>query len=338
MSVGLDIGSQTIKAIELSREGNKFKLKAAGVVGYKGVSPEHLEDPKAFATLAGAIKKLIKDTKVSSKEVVTALPEAQVFTRVIKFPLLTDQEVAAAVKWEAEQYIPIPVTEAIIQHQILERNEEATPGYVMILLVAAPRKLVEKYVKVITSASLNCVAVETEFLSLARALAPTNQTSLIIDLGARSTDLAIAKNGNLVFSRSIPTAGDALTRAVAQSLGVSPSQAEEYKRTYGLTPGQLEGKVGGALQPILGVISEEIKKAIQYYQSEEKGQPPTSLILSGGGSGIPEIAPFLTKKLGLEVVLGNPFARVVIDPAAAKNLASYAPIYSIAVGLAMRPT
>jgi type IV pilus assembly protein PilM len=336
MSIGLDIGSKTIKLVELEKVGEALALKSAGVVGYKGMVIDKMVEDKDFAELAGVLKKLFSDTKVSSKDVSVALPEAQVFTRAISFPLLTDQEVASAVKWEAEQYIPIPVAEAIIQHQIIERRETGNPPGVSVLLVASPRVLVEKYIKLLTMAGLNAVVVETELMALTRALAPANQTAILIDFGAFSSDLAIVKNGQLTLSRSIPTAGDAFTRAIAQNLGVSLAQAEEYKKTYGFATNKLEGKVGGALDPIFGVVTSEIKKAISFYQSEQKGESPTSIVLSGGTSGMPDATGYLTKSLGIEVVIGNPFLKVQVDPQTAKSLSSYAPLYAISVGLALR--
>lgn len=335
MSVGLDIGSKTIKIVQISEEGNKPVLKGSGIIGFNANINANLND-KDLVPLADAINKLHKEAKISSKDVVIAIPEQQVFTRVIKFPPLTDQEISSAVKWEAEQYIPIPAKEAIIQHQIIERNETSNPPEVSVLLVAAPRNLVEKYVKVVQMAKLNPAAVETELLALNRALAPANQTTMLLDFGARSADIAISKNGQLSFSRSIPTAGDALTRAVAQNLGVEVSQAEQYKKAYGLSTSQLEGKIKTALYPVFRLIADEMKKAIQFYQSEEKGQPPSAAMLSGGTAGMPDIVPFLSKYLGIEVVVANPFAKVAVDPNVMKSLAGYAPLYAIAVGLALR--
>lgn len=336
MSVGLDIGSKTIKIAEVTKSGDKWSLKAAGIVGYTGVEIEHLQDEKDFNSVAGLVKKLFQSSKISSKDVGLSLPESQAFTRTIKFPLLTDAEIASAVKWEAEEYIPIPVAEAVIEHQVVERRERATPPEVLVLLVAAPKVLVEKYVKIASLAGLTPVFAETGLIALSRCLAPANQISVVVDFGARSTDLAIAKNQQLVFSRSIQTGGEAFTRAVAQSLGVTPAQAEEYKRTYGFSQKQLEGKVGGALMPVFNIVAEEIKKAIHYYQTEEHGDPPTSIVLSGGTAGLPDAVPTLARLVGLEVAIGNPFAKVSVSPDVAKNLANYAPLYSTAVGLALR--
>ncbi|HJX59565.1 MAG TPA: type IV pilus assembly protein PilM [Patescibacteria group bacterium] len=334
--VGLDIGSKTIKVVELAKEGNSWRLKASGVIGFQGTSPDKAKDQSELAALAQIIKKLFKEANISSKEVALALPESQVFSRTVKFPPLTDQEIDSAVKWEAEQYIPIPVNEAIIEHQIIERRDTASPPEVVVLLVAAPRNLVEPYVRTVQMAGLTVVGVETELIALARSISPANQTVLLVDFGARSTDIAIVRNNQLSFTRTIPTAGEAFTRAVAQSLGVEVQQAEEYKRAYGLSQSQLEGKVKGALEPIFRVVVDEMKKAIHFYQSEEKGEAPKSIILSGGTAGMPEALSLLTKMMGLEVVVGNPFAKVAVDAQAAKSLAAFAPLYSIAVGLAMR--
>ena len=337
MSIGLDIGTKTIKVVELAKQGRELTLKSAGAIGYNGLTIDaNLNDEKQMADLAGVIKKLLADAKISAKTVNISLPETQVFTRVMQFPLLNDSEIASAVKWEAEEYIPIPLKEAIVEHQILERNESANPPQVLVLLIAVLRGLVEKYVKIVGLAGLSVASVETETLAAVRSLAPPDKTVLIVDFGASSSDIAIAKNEQLFFSRSVQTAGDAFTRAVAQSLGVSPQQAEEYKRTYGLSPDQLEGKVGRALDPIFKVVAGEIKKAIHYYQLNIKGESPTSIIISGGSSGLPGAAPALTNLLGMEVTIGTPFSKIKVDPESARGLANYAPLYAVSVGLAMR--
>lgn len=333
--VGLDIGGKTIKIVELQKEGETYSLLASGIVGYTGSPIEKMTDEKEMAALAAIIKKLHAETGASSKDVSIALPEPQVFTRTIKFPMLTDAEIASAVKWEAEQYIPIPISEAIIQHTVLLRNEKSTPPEVLVLLVAAPRTVVEKYTKVVSMAGLNPVGVETELLALARSLAPLGRTVILVDIGAGSTDIAITRDTLLSFSRSIPIAGEAFTRAVSQGLGLTAPQAEEYKKTYGLDTAQLEGKVKASLDPVIRLVVDEIKKATSYYQSEEKGEVPSALIISGGSSGMPDLITMMSSLLGIEVLVANPFANIKTDAETARRLTPFAPLYSIAIGLAM---
>jgi type IV pilus assembly protein PilM len=334
--VGIDIGSKTIKIVEIEKEGNGYSLSASGIVGYSGVTVDKMSDEKEMASLGQIIRKLHNEAGVSSKDVVISIPEPLVFTRTIKFPLLTDAEIASAVKWESEQYIPIPVSEAIVQHTILARNEKSSPPEVIVLLVAAPRAIVEKYTKVIQFAGLNAAAVETELIALTRALAPPDKTVLLVDMGGSSTNIAVSKMGLLSFSRSIAIAGEAFTRAVAQGLGVTVQQAEEYKKTYGLNSTQLEGKVRGVLDPVLRLVVDEIKKAISYYLTEEKGETPSAIIVTGGTSATPEIISMLTQFVGMEVLVGNPFAKIKVDAETANKLAPYAPLYGVAVGLALR--
>ncbi len=334
--LGIDIGSKTIKVVELEKNGSSYSLVASGVVGYSGTTVDKMTDEKEMASIAQIIKKLCTEAGISSKEVALSIPESLAFTRTIKFPPLTDSEIASAIKWEAEQYIPIPVNEAVIQHTILKRSDSAVDAGVITLLVAAPRMIIEKYTKVIQLSGLTPVAVETELIALARSMAPPDKTVVLADLGGSSTNLAIVNHGLLSFSRSLPVAGDAFTRAVSQSLAITPQQAEEYKKTYGMNSTQLEGKIRNALDSIVRLVADEIKKAVNYYMTEEKGEAPTSLVITGGSSGMPEMITALSKTVGMEVLVGNPFGRVQIDASMAQKLAPFAPLYGVAIGLAMR--
>lgn len=332
--VGIDIGSKSIKVVELVKSGALWQLKSSGVVGYAGQSPDKAVEESDLSKIADVLKKIVTQIGISSKEVNLALPESLVFTRVVKFPLLSDEEVASAVKWEAEQYIPIPVADAVVQYTILERNQ--TLSSVSVLLVAAPKNVVEKYAKVAKLAGLMPVSAETELAALARSLSPEKGVTLILDLGSSATDMSIVKDLNTVFTRSIPIAGEAFTRAVSQSLEIAPAQAEEYKKTYGLDSNQLEGKVKKALEPIFKVIIDEIKKAIHFYQTEDGGVVPTSVIITGGASIMPDITTYLTENLNIETIVGNAFGKVKLEADEVKNLAPFASMYGTAVGLAMR--
>ena len=196
MPLGIDIGSKTIKIVELKNVNGKFALKGAAVVGVKEASIERMQEETEFVALANIIKTTLKNAKIGSKEVNISLPESAAFTRNIKFPPLTDAEIASAVKWQAEEIIPIPLKDVVFQHIILDRNENTQPPEVSVLVVAAPKTLVEKYIKIMTLAGLEVVGIETELLALCRCLSVPAQTVVIVDLGARSTDIAIAKNTN----------------------------------------------------------------------------------------------------------------------------------------------
>jgi type IV pilus assembly protein PilM len=337
MSIGLDIGSKSIKVVELEKKGSNWSLKSSGVVGYSGMSLENAQNEKDLAPLSEIIKKLFKESRISSRDVFLALPERFAFVKVVTFPLLTDQEIDAALKWEADQYIPIPLEEAVMQYQVILRDENSTPPQVKVLLVAARRSLLEKYVLLAQLSGLQVLAIENEMMSLARLISMESNLSAVVNFGASSTDIGMIKDGKLWFSRSIPTGGDALTRSIVQSLRIEPLQAEEYKKTYGLSNKLLEGRVRSAMEPVMRSLVEEINKAIQYFVSENSQLgKPKQLIISGGLAGLPDLMPYLTKEFDMEILLSNPFLRITVPPESQKLVLGYAPFYSVAAGLAMR--
>lgn len=335
-ALGLDIGSKTIKLVQLDRRGGGWALLAAGITtnpigDFSGGSDDDL------VLVAEAVKKLVIETKVSSKKVIVSLPENKVFTPFLKLPYLTDQELESAIAWQAEPYIPIPVLEASIAHLVVDRVEAkaGTPGSVEVLLVAAPKALVGKFVKILELSALEVELVETELLALARSLAPNNQTVAILDIGGVSSSIGVVCNGQLVVGHSIATGADALTRAVATGLGMNLAQAEEYKKSYGLSLKHAEGRVAGVLVSVLRLLADEVKKTLQYYKNETGKEGVSALILSGGTAGLPELVPYLANLVGMEVLVGDPFARVTKDQKLQVSLSAYSPLYGVAVGLAM---
>lgn len=335
--IGLDIGSHAIKLIEIARRKQEAVLLAAGSMPTppKALSSAAAEDIEG---VAGVVKKLWKETGAKTKNVNIALPESQVFTRVIEVPELSPRELTSAIKWEAEQYIPMPLDQVTVDFTILRDSRETGTNKMEVLLVASPKTLVEKYVTILEYADLVPVVVETEIIATSRALIRTTgtvRTVMIVSLGAQTTDLAIARNGVLAFTRSISAGGEALSRAVAQSFGFEISQAEEFKKTYGLEKDKLEGKIVAATKPIMDTIISEMKRAIAFYQEKYKDEQIGVVILSGGTARVPGMVVYMAENLGIEVQLANPWFGIVRD-ARFSVLDNEGPVFSVAVGLAFR--
>lgn len=335
--IGLDIGSHSIKLVEIVRRKQEAVLLAAGSLptppkALSSATPEDIEG------VAGVVKKLWKDTGAKSKNVNIALPESQVFTRVIEVPELSPRELTSAIKWEAEQYIPMPLDQVTVDFTILQTAKETGTNKMEVLLVASPKTLVEKYVTILEYADLIPMAVETEIIAAARALVRSAvgvRTVMVVSLGAQTTDLAIARNGVLAFTRSISAGGEALSRAVAQSFGFEISQAEEFKKTYGLEKDKLEGKIVAAVGPIMDTILAEMKRAIAFYQEKYKEESLGVVILSGGTARVPGMVVYMAENLGIEVQLANPWLGLTRD-GRFRVLDSEGPVFSVAVGLAFR--
>lgn len=334
---GLDIGSHSIKLVELTRRADHSALVAAGTV----LTPPNVLDSEApadLAKVADVIRKLRHDLKVAANHVVLALPESQVFSRVVEMPNLTEAEVASAIKWEAEQYVPIPLTEVNIDWQILT-PAGGKDNKIEVLLVAAPTILVNKYLQVLKLADLTPISFETEIIAVARSLISNtigSPTTLIISLGASTTDLTAVRAGRISFTRSIATGGLALTRAVAQELGFEMDQAEEYMKTYGLDSSQLEGKLTAAIKPVFDVVVNEIRRAIAYYIGKNPNDPIKRIVVSGGAAKLPGLVVYLADELGIEVQMANPWEGVELPEGLGSKLVDSGPTYAVAVGLAMK--
>ncbi len=336
---GLDIGSHTLKVAQVEKAGNQYRLVALGMspAPAGGILSEAVNDQ---TQLSEAIKKLKSEAKITTNNVAAALPEDKIFTRVIEMPLLKEDELESAIKWEAEQYIPLPLDEVTLDYQIASMpDQKASQEKKMeVLLVASPKQLIDRYLKVLEGAGLRPASLETEIIAIARSVAPPDSTPvLVVDLGARATDMAIVDKGQIVFTRSIGTAGEALTRAVATELKLEPGQAEEYKKAYGVDPKQLEGKVKGAIGPILDVVVKEMEKALEFYRSRHKETPVSRAVLTGGTAGLPEVVSLIAQKLGIEAQLADPFTRLIKEgEILAKLPEGTSPLYAIAMGLALK--
>ena len=333
---GLDIGSYNLKVVQLAKRGKELQLVSfgSGPSTHKGLVSEAEAD---FNALAEAIKKLHREAKMTTKNVTTALPQDQVFTRTVNLPPLSEEELKSAIKWEAEQYVPIPLEEVTLAHQIVGEIKIDTRQKTQVLIVAAPKRLIEKTLKVLKAAGLNPVGLETEIVALARSLVPPDgEIALVVDLGAKATDMAVVEKGLVVYSRSIATAGEALTRSIATGLGLDPTQAEAYKKAYGADPQKLEGKVREAIGPILAVMVKEIEKTIAYYYTETK-KTVNRIILSGGTAGLPEVVSLMASQLSLEIQVGDPFVQIKMEDTLKKQFSqAQSSFYAVAVGLAMK--
>jgi len=331
---GLDIGSYNIKAVQLKKNKDKYQLVAFGSVPFtkKGILSESESD---LQELAETIKKLCQDVGIKTKNVAIALPQDQVFTRTVIFPSLSDEELKSALEWEAEQYIPLPLSEVFTAYEVIGKIKENGSEKIEVLLAAAPKSLVEKMIRVLKIAGLNPVSIEMEIMSIARSLASSsNESVLVIDFGAKATDLAIVENEKIVLIHSVSIGGEALTRAISLELGLEFNQSEAYKTSYGMDTEKLEGKVSSAIKPILSNIVSEIAKIIHFYQ--EKNGNIKRIIITGGSAALPELNTFLAEKLNLEIQIGDPFSQVIKNDLAAKITSSDLPLYSVAVGLAMK--
>jgi type IV pilus assembly protein PilM len=335
---GLDIGISNIKAVWLNREKDLISYISA----HSAVTPSpgiQSESPFDHQELAQTINKLIADAKITETRVSIALPENHIFTKVIDMPVLSDKELSSAIYWEAEEHIPASIDTMSLSWSVIKKPNQAKSDQKMqVLLVAAPNQLIKRYQSILELAGLSVVSIETETLSIIRGVFKEDYppTSIIMNFGTMTTTLAIVQAGVIVFTYTIPLGGVALTRAIASDFGLSLDQAEEYKKTYGLSDKNLSGKVGKSIEPIFTNIIMEVKKAIAFYNEKYKNESPISqLILAGATANLPGIDVFFVKNIGIETVIANPFKMLNIN-GVPNNLQISGPEYAVACGLALK--
>lgn len=336
--IGVDVGSYAIKVAGLKASSKGYTIERLGSV-YNPVGHVLPTEPARFRKLAEAIRDLFSQQKLSTKGVAIALPESMAFTSVISMPYLSDAELASSIHWEAEQHIPVALDDVNLEYEILYRPKKGDLGDKMkVMLVAARKEIVAREVELFNLAGIEVVGMETTMLSTYRSLLPVFENTvggvMVCHIGALTTELLIVEDGSIVLTYSVATGGLALTRAIEKGLGLTPSQAEEYKRAYGLDPRHLEGKVRQALAPVTNLLVSEVRKALHFYQVAQTRQPIRLMLVSGGSAYLPELTSFLAQAFSFEVVLAQPHAGLQVDShlSLPKDIAQFTP----ALGLAMK--
>ncbi|MER3455821.1 MAG: hypothetical protein C4303_00990 [candidate division GAL15 bacterium] len=338
--VGLDVGSHSVKAVELVRAGGRFRVAHAAVVATPpgGVVDGAAQDPKV---LAPAIREAFDRARIRNRRVNTALSGRAVVVREVRLPTMPDAELAQAVRFEAERYLPAASKDAAVDFQILERVQEGQTTRLDVLFVAARRDVVDGFSLALREAGVTPEVLEVTSFALMRLFQSETQEGAVVlaDLGADSSDILVVHKGRLRLARSVPVAGNALTRAVAGRLGLEPTAAQaakEEKAVAVANPARLTdrvcARVAEAILPVLGDILTELRRSIDFFQSRWPGEAVQKVILSGGTARLSNIAALFADELGVPVEVGDPFrvaAADGVDPA-------LGPVLATAVGLALR--
>ena len=332
--LGVDIGSTSIKVVELRDVNHVPELVTYGLAelpfgGFHGENDAVIRDI-AVTVAATCAKAGVKTTKA-----MTALPTYAVFTSVISLPKLSKSELASAIRWEAKKVIPLPIEDMVLDPQSLP--EPGPNGTVRVLLTGAPKNMVERYIKIFKQTGLNLLSLETEGFALIRSLIGRDRSpTMILDLGASSTDIMVVDEGIPHLNRSIDIGGLAITKAIARSLNVAPERAEQFKYDVGI--GALESPtseipktVAAALAPILN----EIKYTITLSQGQSH-RTIEKIILTGGSGLLANFPRYLSEALSIRVYIGDPWARVRYPLELKGVLQESAARFAVAVGLAMR--
>lgn len=353
--LGLDIGTSSIKVAQLKREKEWAVLETYGEISlspYGGVEigrAVKLTNEK----LTEAIKDIIKEANVKAKRAAVSIPLKSSFVTVIQIPDLEEKEISEMIKMEARKYIPVPISEVIIDWWIFPEDdfaaEDSTPEaesdsdgqekktrkFIKVLLVAIHKNIISEYKKIISSCGLELSKFEIESFGMIRSiLARETSPVAIVDFGASSVKIAIVDFGIMKSAYTISQGSQDITLALSKSLGVDFKKAEEIKREVGLSKMPEHREIVGVMTPLLDYVFSEIKSVITDYQRKNK-QVVTRAILTGGGAMMKGIADLAIKNLNMETSLAEPFSKTEYPAFLEGALKEAGLSFSVAAGLAL---
>lgn len=339
--LGVDIGFGGIKLVELKNEKGRARLVtyAYANLASESLDKSLLNDPASAADL---LKKMLVKARVTSKKTISALPISSVFSSILSVPTVNEKELKDAVAAQAKKLIPLPLEEVALDMKVIDKTEktDTMKAATRVLVTAAPKSLVNKYVEIFKRSGLELASLETEaFAEIRSLIGKDRSTIMIVDMGSLRTNILVVEKGIPFVTRSIATGGVAITQTIGKTLGIPLEQAESMKRDI---KSMQSFAPAGDLSPILTVlikpILDEIKYSFNQYQSQEVGGTQKridKIILTGGSSLLPRLPEFLTHEMSVNTYLGNPWARVVYPPDLRPVIEEMGPRYSVAIGCAM---
>ncbi len=393
--VGVDVGSASIKMVELAAEGRQARLVSYGYAE-QPTDVIRTESKEVEQRIIGLIQKIHRESRMTSKKVVAALPTFSVFSSILSLPAMKKKELSEAIQWEAKKFIPMPLEEMVLDWKIVEERRpgsgekkgkeknadqkivappappptlsalekkpiasvasreevSASPTAALaekqqerivqkkknikILITAAPKNLVDRYLRIFLGAGMELLSLETESFAIERALVGKDTSSImIVDIGAVSSDIIIVENGLPVLTRSIDVGGISITNAIVKSLGIDVQRAEQFKRDIGFSKDSTQG-IPKMIETTMSPIINEIKYAFDLFFSQKEGGHVEKIILTGGSAYLPNIVEYLSSLLDIKVIIGDSWARVAYPLDIKPALEEVAPRFSVAVGLALR--
>jgi type IV pilus assembly protein PilM len=339
--LGIDLGSTSVKIVELKKVHNQPRLISYGFSENKKNEKNDWRKDTSFT--AEVIKQIIKKAGMSSKDVVSSLPTFSVFSSIINLANISKKDISSAVHWEAKKVIPLPLEEMILDWKLIEDQGDAknaqnnTGGNIKVLLTGAPKELVKKYIEIYKKAGLNLLSLETETFALVRSLLGSDKsTVMIVEMGANTTDVTIVDNSIPLFNRSIDVGGVNITRDISANLGIGNERAEQFKYDLGVSSqGKDDEVIPKIIKETISQIINEMKYAMNLYENKN-GKKTEKIILSGGSAMLPGLAGYISDVLDVHTMVGDPWSRISY-PVDLKGLLDEIGSYmSISIGLAMR--
>ena len=337
--VALDIGSSSIKMVEVAVEKNGYRLLNVGIQPIPALAIQNnmVADREAVVR---AIQSLMRDHGVKATQVIAAVPGRVAIIKKIQLPAQSEEELDANVEFQASQLIPDALENVNLDYQALDYVENSDK--IDVLLIAVKKEIVNSYAQAIKDAELIPTIIDVDYFAMENMYEVNYELDAIgvvglIHIGARYTSINVLKNGLSTFTGDLPVGGESFTEALVHALQLSYDQAETLK----VSGGQPEGKKGAdmetLLKPTTDYLAAEISRTLSLYRAVADDQQIHKIYLSGGSAKVPGLSQILGARLGVEVELIDPFRGFKVARTIDANyLADSGPALAIGAGLAIR--
>lgn len=341
-AVGLDIGSSSIKLVQLQETAKGVELVNfdMSLLPHEAVVDGALMN---FSAIVEKIKELWAVTKTRSKDIALSVSGHSVIIKKISLPEMTATELDESIQWEAEQYIPFDIKDVNVDVQIL--NPQAGQGQMDVLLVAAKKEVINDYTSVVIEAGLRPVVVDVDTFCIQNMFElnygfPPNETIALINVGAAVININVVHDGITSFTRDISMGGGALTDDIMKQFNVSYEEAEHYK-TGGdgnFSSTSIAREVSKLSERVSESLVTEIQRSLDFFAATTINADISKIYLSGGASQLPHLLRSLERRLEVPVEYVNPFRNITVDESHfnMELLNKVAPVAAVAVGLGLR--
>jgi type IV pilus assembly protein PilM len=337
--LGLDIGSSSIKLLELKGSRGSYHLVHFGHAPLHG---EAIVDGALMdaAAVADSIRSLVQAHKVKTRDVATSVSGHSVIMKKVQLPAMSDKELADQIRWEAEQYIPFDINDVNLDFQVLDRG--AAGGQMEVMLVAAKKNMITDYSAVISEAGLNPVVVDVDSFALSNMFnvnypEERDRTVCLINIGSSVMNLNVVRKGTAAFNRDVSIGGKQFTDELQKQLGLGAEDAEAAKLGKP-SGGASKDDVLAALQQVAGSVAGEVSRSLDFFASTAPEERISKILLSGGAARTPGLSEVIAERTGVPVEMANPFRKLSYDPKVfdREHIEYMGPSAAVAVGLALR--
>lgn len=338
--LGIDISSTTVKLLELSQQGDRYRVESYAVAP---LSPEAVVEKNInqIDTVGELIHELVNRSKTKAQQAVAAVAGSAVIIKTVAMPAgLSEEDLEAQLTVEADQYIPYPLEEVALDFEVLG----PVPGredQVNVLLAACRQENIESRVEALEVAGLTPAVIDVEVFAMERALALVKrqlpvenpQSIAMVDIGASMTTLSVFAGGESVYTREQLFGGKQLTDEIMSRYDLSFEQAGLAKKQGGL-PEDYEQEV---LEPFREAVVQQVSRSLQFFFSSSEFTSLDCIVLCGGVAAISGLAEIIEERLSTPTIVANPFAEMSVSTKVnVQALTKDAPAMMVACGLAMR--